>query len=227
MDGKLDEILSKLNNTEVKLINELKAVKDICTRIQQDNQKLKETVTEQQRTIVHLQRLVNKRNLIVHGIDEVEPEDNLEHRILDMINTKVQVKCDKEDIEEIFRIGKRGKGNRPIKIGLISLKKKQEILNARRNLKGTKIYVNEDLPFEIREQQREKRMKSREELEEKSANKRLMPEQSSGEYEEDEITTRNQQGMKRMKEDAGKFIETPSSYRNNSSRTSKNEKNTQ
>ena len=61
-----------------------------------------------------------------------------------------------QDTEEVRRIGKYKDGeNRPIKIKLVRERKKLEIMRKTNNLKGTKIWVEEDYTKEIQRERKE------------------------------------------------------------------------
>lgn len=179
MEQKIDIILQKIVNYE----KEIDQIKNICQQILYENKELTEKVKKQEKTINYLQTLVNSRNLVVHGIQEDEKDEyELQNNIINIINEKLEIKCEEKDIDMAFRIGKKSTRARPIKIVLFSNRKKEEIYNGRKKLKGTSIYVNRDLPIEIRKELKEKRLSYKKEMEKTSA-KRVMT-QSSEENEE-------------------------------------------
>lgn len=179
MEQKIDIILQKIVNYEKKIDQ----IKNICQQILYENKELTEKVKKQEKTINYLQTLVNSRNLVVHGIQEDEKDEyELQNNIINIINEKLEIKCEEKDIDMAFRIGKKSTRARPIKIVLFSNRKKEEIYNGRKKLKGTSIYVNRDLPIEIRKELKEKRLSYKKEMEKTSA-KRVMT-QSSEENEE-------------------------------------------
>lgn len=60
------------------------------------------------------------------------------------------------EIDGIYRIGKRENSkNRPIIIKFLARRKAIETISSRKNLKGSKIYISEDLPKEVIEKRKQ------------------------------------------------------------------------
>jgi hypothetical protein len=86
-----------------------------------------------------------KYNLRFIGIDENEEEDCL-NEIVKLCNDKLNVEIDKNEVDRAHRVGpKSGSKARPIIVKFKSYDAKFEICKKRKNLKGTHIYINEDL----------------------------------------------------------------------------------
>ena len=86
-----------------------------------------------------------KYNLIVHGIEEEEGEDCVD--ILDKIcNDNLGIQLDKNAIDRAHRFGRRRKDKpKPIIVKFIKYPAKHEILRQKKLLKGTSIFINEDI----------------------------------------------------------------------------------
>lgn len=76
-----------------------------------------------------------------------------------MIQEKIQENVTEKDISNVYRVGRRiGDKIRPIIIELTAQKTKSKLLKNRNKLKGTKIFLNDDLCFEDRKDLRQLRV---------------------------------------------------------------------
>ena len=97
-------------------------------------------------------------NLIFTGVSEA-PQENLgvwfNNLCEDVLNLN-----DTVELNEITRLGKKNHDDtittrkRPILVKLAYMKDKQKLMRAKRNLKDTGIYLNEDFPIEIQQARR-------------------------------------------------------------------------
>lgn len=104
-----------------------------------------------------------KRNIIIFGMDEVE--NNL-GELKDMLVTvfgRMIKNFSENDIDFVYRLGKKSEKARPIKMGFVNWWKKAEILRNRKELKGTKIYVEEEISKEMLEENKKLIPKMKEE----------------------------------------------------------------
>lgn len=94
-----------------------------------------------------LERKNKNNNLVFYGVQNKneETDTDLIDSIVDLIEHHLHVKLDTSDINNIFRLGKHKEHTRPILVSFISYLKKKEILKNCKLLKGTKIYICEDL----------------------------------------------------------------------------------
>jgi len=105
-------------------------------------------ISDLRNTISHLESQNRKKNLVIYGIPETASEKwkDIDGKILDLSN-KLGLKI---DYDHAFRLGKPSRANRPILLKLLRMKDKIEIIGSRRKLKGTGIYLNDDLNPEDR-----------------------------------------------------------------------------
>lgn len=130
MSTKMQEISEKQNEIEVKLEN-------------------------QEKRIENLEKQIRKRNVVFFGIEEKESNYfQLKDNILNIINQDIQVPCSGPEIQEIYRIGKKGTKCRPIVIKLATFDKKLNILKKCKYLK-TSFTVTEDYPKSVQEKRKE------------------------------------------------------------------------
>lgn len=104
-----------------------------------------------------------KRNIIIFGMEE--GENNLSD-LKDMMVTlcgKMVKNFSENDIDFVYRVGKKSDKVRPIKMGFVNCWKKSEILRNRKELKGTKIYVEEEISKEMLEENKKLIPKMKEE----------------------------------------------------------------
>lgn len=129
---------------------ELSELKRMYMDTQEKCSALELVINKQQEEILHLKKELNKQNIIIHGIQESENEKTeLENKTISILNDKMKLNLTPSDVHQIYRLGKSG-SNKPIKLCLMNMKLKQEIFNKRSELRGTNIYINEDLPRELR-----------------------------------------------------------------------------
>ena len=146
-----NKIDSTKNEIKADVKAELEALKDCQMDTQSRCSNLEVLVTKQQEELIHLKRDLNKCNIIVHGIEVgVEEHENMDikQEVITVLNKKLQTQLTTEQVSDIYRLGK--KQNNPIKICLINLQIKKEVLSKRSKLKGTNIFISEDLPLELR-----------------------------------------------------------------------------
>ena len=69
--------------------------------------------------------------------------------ICDIVNRKMKIPLLKEEVDYTGRIGRRGIRERPAVVRLTKISKRDRILKEKRALKGTKVFIEEDLPKEL------------------------------------------------------------------------------
>lgn len=162
MEDMMKEIIEKLNKMDKKMDNYQEQIRKITN----ENTELKNKVTQmeqkigiQDKRIQQLEKESKRKNLVVYGIEETENEtceirNNKIKQILDKIKVKINMEV---DIIQIRRIGKKetdNNRNRPLWLELSREDKKIEIIRAAKNLKGTKIWISEDLPKAIQDKRK-------------------------------------------------------------------------
>lgn len=128
----------------------------IDIEIQKINQKLEEQTekyTELKKNYddlkvkqTKLEKEVRRNNIIIFGL-QLE-EGNLLEFTINSLNNLLQLQLSISDINNVFAIGKNI--NRPIIVKFISFFKKQEVLRNCKKLKGTSVYISEELSPEER-----------------------------------------------------------------------------
>lgn len=155
MEEKINKIFDKINMLD-KISNEVNEtnqdVKELKQNYKEVNQKLSEmekTIETQKNLIERLENQVKKRNLILYGIPEEESSaSDLESTIISLLKNKLKIEISSTDIEEVFRLGKKGIASskiRPVLLSLSSKKIKSTIMKQRKLFTGTTIIVSEDL----------------------------------------------------------------------------------
>lgn len=143
LESKISSSLDQLNDTIDKKFADLKSSVNI----------LDKTINSIQTGLKSLEGKndlldqYNKRNnLRVHGITECENEDVLQV-LLDFINSDLNVSCNLNDIDSVFRIGKTKnlKYSRIIHVQFVTNIKRNEVFAAKKKLKNKNISIFEDL----------------------------------------------------------------------------------
>lgn len=95
-----------------------------------------------------IDRLIRRGNVIFFGL-ECANKDLLQ-LVLNVFETRLKVGVTVSDLDDVCTIGK-GKLNRPIIVRFVSHLKKREVLANVKLLKGTKLFLAEDLTWEERQ----------------------------------------------------------------------------
>jgi hypothetical protein len=156
------------------------------TKFMCELQSIKPTVEKLQLTVQTLSKSEKRNNVIIFGIPEVQNESN-EDRDAEIEKLSTTLQVPKPDYDYAFRVGKRVAGReRPLLIRFLRLRDKWLIMQSTSKLKGTKIYINDDLTHEERYQQsflRKKRMeltKADRSIKTKIRNNKLVVERGPG-----------------------------------------------
>lgn len=153
----MEELLKKINDRLDDIDKKLGQIATDTNAIKQENKQLKEKIEDQDRRIEFLEREVRKKNLVITGVTDEEAEG--EKEMLDkvaLVMNNIEVGMDEErDLEDCIRLGRyKEAGTRPILIKLRKFSKKMEILKQAKNLKNTKIGINEDYTKEVQEERK-------------------------------------------------------------------------
>lgn len=132
-----------LDNLAEKIADKI-AIKSLQQRVDC----LEKQISEMNETLNSRQQLTLINNIRIIGIaEDGEPED-LEEKVITMVNNKLKVELKPDDIECCYRIGKRNNSadrNRSVLLKLTTHKKKISIMKKRRDLKKTGIVMYDDL----------------------------------------------------------------------------------
>ena len=90
-----------------------------------------------------------RNNILISGIADAGPNESARtsaEKVIDLLNQKkVTVGLSMADIDIAHRLPSKKKSDRDIIVRFVSRNKKEDVLKNRRNLKGTGIFINEDL----------------------------------------------------------------------------------
>jgi len=149
----MEEMMNRLlANSERRTISTLRDV--IKEEIQEQlegfkllTEKVEEVNEEVQavKTSVHqLEAAARRNNLIIQGIAENEKETHSDrHEALQKLAKRLKI--DNFDYSECIRLGKNGHYSRPLLVKMLRYRDKMEVKAAARHLKGSKIYINDDM----------------------------------------------------------------------------------
>ena len=134
---------TKIQKLATELAHESKQGDMLAKRLQVQNQQ-----------ILQQEVYSRKSNIIIEGMEESENE-SLDRKYVECLNDKFAIKTNKADIDKIHRFGRSIGGKpRPIIVKYVTHRARDEVLYAARNLKNKPphLYINEDLPAEIKSQ---------------------------------------------------------------------------
>lgn len=101
-----------------------------------------------QERIKYLEESAKKNQVIVFGLQE-DTEELLEEKILNLLTNTLAIEIHLETIDNLYRIGKKGKGSvRPVIIRFVRFLEKQVVLKNAHKLRGTGISICNDLTLQ-------------------------------------------------------------------------------
>ena len=84
-------------------------------------------------------------NLLIHGLEE-EAQENTDHKVLEVLQDKLQLPLAINDIGRTHRLGQKREGKkRPIIARFISYRKRKIVFDVKKNPKGSRIVITENL----------------------------------------------------------------------------------
>jgi len=138
---KIDDIKTDLNNLSDKFNKQITAVETKIDSLETENKELK-------RRLYSVEKVIKRKNLLIYGLPEADNENTVEI-VVDVVKNKLDINLKSTEIANCFRLGKKiDKKHRPILLVLISNLKRSELLTNKGKLKGTNIFINEDLTQE-------------------------------------------------------------------------------
>lgn len=149
----LTQIVQELKQIRVDFNSEQqetrKLIEEKFNNDQEEKAEINRKLEKQEGRIKYIEQGARRRNLIVYGIGESENENfnELKGKVDHLLNTTMGLDVKREEIDEFFRLGKKteGRRDRPIIVKMISNWRKIDIMKNRGKLKGTKIFIENDL----------------------------------------------------------------------------------
>ncbi|XP_072380822.1 uncharacterized protein [Diabrotica undecimpunctata] len=151
---KIDERNVRIESKIDKMQVDLDKLNKENEQLKADNKAMRTKITEQEVRIEILERQARRKNIVIQGVEENQTESEQEtiNKIKGIMKKiGVQTNLD-EELVEMRRIGRQGDPQnvpRPIILEMKKEATRMEILKAAKNLRGTKIYINEDFPKKI------------------------------------------------------------------------------
>lgn len=140
-DAKNDELNKEVTSLQNEVVDHKTKHEALRNRIDSSNEKM---------TRLHndMEQYSRANNIRIHGIvstDAFETADQTTDTVIKTLNEKMKLKLRKEDVDIAHRLRKVVGGNQEVIVKLQSRLVKETILNNRKLLKDTGIYINEDL----------------------------------------------------------------------------------
>lgn len=169
MEKLLEEMNNKLSrmetsNTRIEnkidsLQMEIKTLKQDNEEVKEQNRKLTAIIKDQDQKIIQMEKEHRKKNIVIYGIKETDEENEAGQRkeVKSIVVEQMKTELDPAiDIVDTKRIGMKHSGkNRPLLVELRSYSKKLEIMNMKKSLKESDIFIDEDLPKEIQQKRKQ------------------------------------------------------------------------
>lgn len=128
-------------------------------------------VTLHDKEITRMNVAINKENVIIHGLRGINYDNQkIKEDVANKLNDLLELNLSKNDIYKIFVLRKKNPGgsedessqdSHPLKVCLMDLRTKCSIMNKRHLLQGKNIFINEDLPLELRNELKAKRLEAK------------------------------------------------------------------
>ena len=162
---KMEEILAKLNNLEAgnsrietkidRMQMEIDDLRKENKMINKENKELKRIVEKQEQRMNSIELEMKRKNLVISGVheDEEEESEEMHTKVKDLLK---QIRIEEKYYKIIGRIGRKLNGKtRPVSIEAQNVDEKMKILHMAKKLAGSKIYIDEDFPRNIREERKQ------------------------------------------------------------------------
>lgn len=130
-----NELRGSIEASEVRVLLKIESLNSRIRTLEKENRQLKNKVEI-------LDRESRRNNLVIFGLNSVPREVSVDF-ISSQIKQLLDVQLDESNINNLYKLGNAE--NSPIKLELVSMLKKREILLNCRKLKGSKIYIANDL----------------------------------------------------------------------------------
>lgn len=136
------ELKNRIEASETRILLEIESLKSKVRSLEQENKVLRVKVES-------LDRNNRRNNLLIFGLEKPPQEISLEF-LCNTIQKLINVNIIESDINNYYGLGRTSKS--PLKVELVSQLKKQVILRNCNKLKGTKIFIVNDLTEKQREE---------------------------------------------------------------------------
>lgn len=140
-DEKNDELKTEVKRLETKVTTQTQE----NDRLHKQIENMDETLTRNRNDAEQYSRI---NNLRIHGIpsrNNFEPAEETTYNVMKTLKDKMDIEVRREDIDIAHRIKQNAGQNTDILVRFQSRLVKDNVLMKRRTLKGTGIYINEDL----------------------------------------------------------------------------------
>lgn len=166
-DALYDKLCLKIDQTKEELKDEFK---NELSTIKKEQEAIVEKLNTHDTELVSLKKQLGEKNIVIYGLKyEDSIHDNISGFVISELNDLLDLNLTEDDVEDAFKLGKTPQA--PIKVRLTSLRLKNLIFARKKDLKGSKISINHDLPKELRIIQMQQRKAK---LALKDKNKRLL-----------------------------------------------------
>ena len=140
--------LMELEASQEKLQASLAVQKAVTDGLVENRKSLEKRIAVLETDLEDLRQYSRRTNLLIHGVDE-EANECTDDKVLDIIQTKLNVPLTINDVSRTHRLGKPADGKkRPIIIRFVSHRQKKMVYDAKKKLKGTRTVVTENLTKE-------------------------------------------------------------------------------
>ena len=172
LDTKLEQLMirfdsmltEKINALEMKFEKKIESMKKEIDELKEDyntslnhvEQNFTDKIASTWEYAVRNEQYSRKNNVRIFGVEE-DPQENLEVKLINLAKEHLQVDIKPEDVEIVHRVGAvrrraDASGNqkpRAIIAKFVSNKTKMKLLTKRRNLKGKRLAITEDMAPDI------------------------------------------------------------------------------
>ena len=117
---------------------------DLFTRYEVRIQQLEKDVACLRSDNDRMEQYSRRANIRIHGVKEV-PNENVEEVVINVLKEKMKLNIDSDAVDRCHRLGPNSQKNRTIIVKFARYNFKKMVVSGRRELKGTKIVITEDL----------------------------------------------------------------------------------
>lgn len=139
LDDKMNEKFNKLGS---KIDNLTTSLKTLDSNVVENTEAIRNLNKMQDRT----EQLLKRNSIRIEGLTEVKNENTV-HLVTEFLQKTLKINCNENDIDSAYRIESSHKNAipRPTLVRFVTNHKKNEVFNAKKCLKQSKISIFEDL----------------------------------------------------------------------------------
>lgn len=139
-----DEIV---HNIDVKINKTVEGLRNEIKETREKYEFHEEKITNLEKESKYLLNLQKRKNIMVYGLENVRGREERKSQLVKLFRDTMETSFSRMDLD-YFKVLTNSREKNPVLIRMTTLEMKYEIFSKRKNLKGTDIYIDDDLDKE-------------------------------------------------------------------------------